>query len=75
MIGTGLGLGAILGLGREPKIDKKRARSRTRVSGDDAGSGFLSFFLAVALRSRSRDRFLEGPTLEDPIISTAGARF
>ena len=36
---------------------------------------FLSFFLAGAVRSRSPDRFLEGPTLENPIISTAGARF
>ena len=41
---------------------KKCARRRRR-------KRFLSFFLAVAVRSRSPDRFLEGPTLENPIIS------
>ena len=36
---------------------------------------FLSFFLAVAVRSCSPDRFLEGLTFQNPIISKAGARF
>ena len=41
---------------------KKRVRRRRR-------RRFLSFFLAVAVRSRSPDRFSESPTLENPIIS------
>ena len=36
---------------------------------------FSSIFLAVAVRSRSRDRFWEGPTLENYAPTTAGARF
>ena len=36
---------------------------------------FLSFFLAVAVRSRSPDRFLEGLTLQNRAPTTAGARF
>ena len=69
------GFGAILGPGREPQIDQKRARGRKSASGDGAGSDFCRFFLAVALRSRSPDRFLEGLTLENADPTTAGARF
>ena len=47
---------------------KKYVRRRRR-------KRLLSCFVAVSVRSRSPDRFLEGPTLENPIISTAGARF
>ena len=36
---------------------------------------FLSLFAAVAVRSHSPNRFLEGPTLQNCIISTMGARF
>ena len=46
------------------KCVRKRRRKR-----------FLSFFLALSVRSRFPDRFLEGPTLQNPIISAAGARF
>ena len=47
---------------------KKSVRRRRR-------RRFSVFVLAGAVRSRSPDRFLEGPTLENPIISTVGARF
>ena len=47
---------------------KKCVRRRRR-------NRFLSFFLAVAVRSRSPDQFLEGVTLQNPIVSLAGARF
>ena len=36
---------------------------------------FLSFFLAVAVRSRSPDQFSEGLTLQNCAPTTAGARF
>ena len=43
----GTGFGTILGPGRDPKIDKKRARERKSASGDGAGSDFCRFFLPV----------------------------
>ena len=51
---AGTGFGTILGPGRDPKIDKKRARERKSASGDGAGSDFCRFFspvlFGVALR-------------------------
>ena len=44
---AGDGFGTILGPGRDPKIDKKRARERKSASGDGAGSDFCRFFLPV----------------------------
>ena len=44
----GTGFGTILGPGREPKIDKKRARERKSASGDGAGSDFCRFSLPVS---------------------------
>ena len=52
---SGHGFSAILGSGREPKIDKKRARGRKSASGDGTGSDFCRFFspvsFGVALRT------------------------
>ena len=48
------GFGSMLGPGRDPKTDKKRARERKRASRDIAGSDFCRFFspipFGVALR-------------------------
>ena len=44
---AGGGFGAILGPGREPKIDKKRARERKSTSGGAAGRDFCRFFSPV----------------------------
>ena len=52
-------------MGPEPKKCVRRRRRKR----------FLSFFAAVAVRSHSPNRFLEGPTLQNCIISTVGARF
>ena len=47
---------------------KKCSQRRRRVR-------FSAVFGASALRSRSSGRFLEGPTLENCVPATAGARF
>ena len=71
----GTGFGTILGPGREPKIDKKRARERKSASGDGAGNGSCRFFLPLPLGVALRTDFWRALTLENCAPTTAGARF
>ena len=56
---------------RAPKITKNRFFPKKAVP----GSAFLSISHAISVRSRIPDRFWEGLNLQNPIISTVGARF
>ena len=61
------GFASFWDLAGSPKSTKNDPGSE-KVRAETAPEAVFVVFLAVALRSRSPDRFLESPTLENPII-------
>ena len=69
VIGPGAGFGAILGPGRDLKIDQKRPRSGKGRSRTRSGSDFQRFSEQTRFSSRLRDRFRSsGPSKSDDVI-------
>ena len=60
---------AIFGTQPEPQNPPKMGPRAKKCVRRRRRKRFLSVFLAVAVRSRSPDRFLEGPTLQNHVIS------
>ena len=53
----GTGFGAILGPGRDPKIDQKRSPGRKSASGECAGSDFVRFLALLSFGVTLRTNF------------------